>query len=501
MKLLDLVASLPQKTISGSLDIEIKAISPDSRKIEQNSLFVAIKGLTVDSHEFIPQVIEKGATAIIGERDPEPGWLEKVTYIKVDNSRQALGIIAGTWFGNPSHKMKVIGVTGTEGKTTTCNLIYHILHESGKKVGLISTINAKISGKDIDTGLHVTSPEALPLQELLAKMVEENCEYAVIETTSMGLHQGRVAGVKYDVGVLTNITQDHLDYHGTRENYMAAKAMLFQKCRTAVLNKDDYESWRYMIELKTKWDTFLDYGILDNEYSTYEDPAYKANNIRFSPNGTEFSLNFYQEENVATIKTVLLGNYNVSNTLAAIAAAHSLDISFEDITKALETFVTPEGRLERIDEGQNYTVFVDFAHTPGALENVLSTLKQALPKGKKLVALYGAAGERDASKRPAMGEAARHADVTIFTTDDPRSENPRDIISDMEIGAQKVEAKYLIELDREAAIKKALSLAQEGDIVALCGKGHEKSLAIGKEEIPWSDQEVARKILKELTKD
>jgi UDP-N-acetylmuramoyl-L-alanyl-D-glutamate--2,6-diaminopimelate ligase len=508
MLLSNLLADLNLKLVSGTQDLEIKAVSPDSRKIEKGSLFVAIKGLTVDSHDFIPQVIENGAVAIIGEQDPKSEWLEKVTYIKVDNAREALGIIAGTWFDNPSHKLKVIGVTGTEGKTTTCNLIYHILKECQKKVGLISTINAKISGHDIDTGLHVTSPEALPLQELLSKMVEAECQYAIVETTSMGLHQGRVAGVKYDVAVLTNITQDHLDYHGTIENYREAKAMLFRRAKVSILNKDD-SSWAYMI---TEAEEYSDYGL--NEYLPYEKPGFFAEHIEFKPEGTTFDL--LENAEKVQIKTKLLGNYNVSNTLAAIAAVREIEstINLNDIAEALESFETPEGRLERIEEGQNFTVFVDFAHTPGALENVLSTLAQAKPEGKKLIALYGAAGERDATKRPAMGKASRHADITIFTLDDPRSEKVEDITAEMEKGALEVEVVeaidtdslnnsngahlYYKESDREKAIRLALSLAQDGDIVALCGKGHEKSLAIGKEEIPWSDQEVARKILKDL---
>lgn len=508
MLLTKLLASLPDYKVAGRTDIEITGIEPDSRKVKPGNLFVAIRGLTVDSHNFIPQAIEKGAVAVIGERNgvklyhPEGGLgRHPFFYIQVPNSREALGILASAWFDHPSRKLKVIGVTGTEGKTTTCDLIYHILKESGKKAGLISTIAAKIGDEEIDTGLHVTNPEALPLQELLAKMLEAGCEYAILETTSIGLDQDRVAGVEYKIGVLTNITRDHLDYHGTIQKYRVAKAILFRRVKVAILNKDDsaFDYMKQQLAPDTKLIT----------YAVNTDADLRAVNIQFSANGTKFDIDGTH------FKSLLLGKYNVLNALAATATAQALGINNEQISNALASFTTPRGRLERIDEGQNFTVFVDFAHTPNSLDKVLGTLRNVLEPGKKLITVYGSAGARDQLKRPAMGTAgAKHADITIFTADDPRNESVEEITNQLVEGALKegAQERSIDELtvsdpikqhifiripDRREAIELAIKIAHEGDIVALLGKGHEKSLAIGKEEIPWSDQEEARKAIRD----
>lgn len=509
MVLNDLIESLPTLSVFGNTDIEILNIVDDSRKATKGCLFVAISGLKVDSHEFTKQAVELGAVAVIGEKDIKDIDIARATYIKVSNSRQALGILASTWYEHPSRKLRVVGVTGTEGKTTTCNLIYHILKTADKKVGLVSTINAKITDESIDTGLHVTNPEAMPLQELLAKMVSKKCEYAVIETTSLGLHQERVAGVDYEVGTLTNFAQDHLDYHRTTEAYREAKAMLFRKAKTVVLNKDD-ESFEYFQKQPSQDSNLISYGL-------HKSADVKGENLKISANGTKFCI--YHEGQSLEIHSKLLGEYNILNMLAAAASCFGLGLTWNQIKPGLETFTTPEGRLERIDvDGHppagRFSVFVDFAHSPNALEKVLRVLREITPQGKRLIAVYGAAGERDATKRPAMGKAARHTDITIFTADDPRREEVVDIIAQMEEGARKVDVKhvgiqdldksdagvsvYAIEPDRTLAISRALEVAKEGDIVAFLGKGHEKSLAVKGEEITWSDQEVARRVLQEL---
>ena len=500
MKLVSLIESLPNFEPHGDLDTEISGISDNSRKIIPGSLFVAIKGLTSDSHKLIPQAIKAGATAVVGQEDLELD----VPYIQVKNSREALGHLASTLFGNPSKKLKVIGVTGTEGKTTTCDLIYHIFEAGGFKTGLISTIGAKIAEKSIDTGLHVTNPEALPLQELLSKMLEEGCEYAVLETTSIGLDQGRVAGVKYHTGILTNINSDHLNYHKTLEAYREAKVVMFKNIEIAVLNKDDnsFEHIKDHSHQKTK---VFSYGVRENA-------DFKAENLESSAKGTKFDL--YHNGQQIKLKTNLLGTFNVSNVLAAVATAIAHNIPFKAISIALEGYTSPEGRLERVDEGQGFEVFVDFAHTAGAVKNVLQTLRDITPKDNRLIALYGAAGLRDAEKRPEMGMwGAKLADITIFTMDDPRTENVDDIIDKIVSGALETDAQEMTtkELtgsepvkqhvfiripDRREAIEFAINLAKPGDIVALLGKGHEKSLAVGNKEIPWSDQEVAIEALK-----
>lgn len=503
MVLKKLIDSISTKEVIGTTNIEILGITDDSRKVEKGYLFFARRGISTDSHEFIPQVVEKGAVAIIGEQCPQELDLKDTIYAWVENSRLALGIIASVWFDNPSQKLKVIGITGTEGKTTTSNLLSHILNQSGYKTGLISTIGAKIGDQTYDTGLHVTNPDAVPLQELLAKMAEKNCQYAVLETTSIGIDQERVAGVSYFMGVLTNITHDHLDYHKTIENYKESKAKLFRKVGIAILNKDD-SSFEYIKNQLRPNSKCLSYSIR-------ETADFQAENICLTPEGTEFDV----AGEIIHFKTQLLGLYNVSNSLAAIASARTAGIPWKNIQDALSTFQTPEGRLEIINLGQNFNVFVDFAHTPNALEKVLQTLKEVKPKDTKLIAVYGAAGERDAVKRPAMGKAgAKFADITIFTEDDPRSENVDDIIKLMEKGAikegaKKVEANstlenytnsnvYCIESKREKAIRLAMRTAQKGDTVVLLGKGHEKSLAVKGQEIPWSDQKVAKDALSKL---
>lgn len=490
MRLKHLFASYPEKySIFGLVDIEIFGITDDSRKIQKGSLFVAVKGLTVDAHDFIPDAIKNGAVAVVGEKSPEGMSLEGATYIQVENSRKALGILAAVWFDNPSSKLKVIGVTGTEGKTTTSSLIAHILNSLSEKTGLISTIGAQIGDKNYDTGMHVTNPEALPLQELLDKMVQGGCKYVILETTSIGLDQERVAGVDYFMGVLTNFTQDHLDYHKTIENYKESKAKLFGRVQIAVLNKDDgsFEFIKSCLEPSCE---LITYGITNPS-------DYQAEQIKMDADGSNFDLK--TEVETVQINTSLLGKYNVYNILAAVAASNKLGISLDDIKLAVSTFQTPEGRLEKVDAGQDFCVFIDFAHTAKSVENVLSFLKNITPAGNKLIAVYGSAGGRDATKRFAMGKAGgEFADITIFTADDPRYEDVLEIIKPMGEGAKEAGVKnhvYFIEPDREKAIKLAIKTAQRGDIVALLGKGHEKSLAVKGREIPWSDKEKAKEAI------
>ncbi|HBL52412.1 MAG: hypothetical protein A3D24_04505 [Candidatus Blackburnbacteria bacterium RIFCSPHIGHO2_02_FULL_39_13] len=482
-------------------DIEISRIQDDSRKVQKGDLFIAIKGLTFDAHDFIPQTIKDGAVAIVGEKDPKDLNLGNIPYVQVENSRRALSFFASIWFNNPSEKLKAIGITGTEGKTTTSNILYHILTTSNKKTGLVSTINAKIDGQSFDTGLHVTNPEPLQLQELLSKMVDNKCEYAILETTSIGIDQERVTGVKYLMGVLTNITQDHLDYHKTIENYKESKAKLFERVKIAVLNKDD-SSFEFIKSHLIPNCKLITYGITNQA-----DCA--AQQIKMNVEGTKFILKAQNESK--EIATSLLGEYNVYNILAAIAASCELGVSLDDIKKAIATFQTPEGRLEKVEGGQDFTCFVDFAHTAKSVESVLNLLREIIPKGNKLIAVYGSAGGRDATKRPAMGKAGgEFADITIFTADDPRDEDVLEIIKSMEEGARiggatKVESMensnghfYIVEPDREKAIKLAVKTAQKGDIVALLGKGHEKSLAVKGQEIPWSDKEKVKEAIKEV---
>lgn len=376
----------------------------------------------------------------------------------------------------PSKKLVVIGVTGTDGKTTTATLIWHILRTAHKPAGLISSVAAYIDDQEIDTGFHVTTPDPWALQKFLKLMVNKGLKYTVIEVTSHGLDQHRLFGINFQVGIVTNVTHEHLDYHKTYENYLKAKSKLFERVKIAVLNKDD-KSYEYLnSKLEIRNSKLVNYGI--------------KNKADFTPVTFKF-------------KTRLPGEHNQYNCLAAIAAASSLGVPQEKIREAVASFKGVEGRMEEISEGQNFKVIIDFAHTPNALENALKTLKK-LPHYRKLIVVFGCAGLRDFQKRPMMGEiAARLADIAVLTAEDPRTEDVSKIIEQIAKGCKKAggrEGKSFFRVpDRREAIRFAIQkLAKKGDIVVICGKGHERSMCFGTTEYPWSDQEEARKALKKL---
>lgn len=379
-------------------------------------------------------------------------------------------------FRYPARHLIVIGVTGTDGKTTTVNLIYHILIASGRKVSLISSVNALIGKKEYDTGFHVTTPDPWALQKYLRQAVDKGSQFMVLEATSHGLDQHRLLGANFGVGVVTNVTHEHLDYHQTYENYLKAKAKLFRAVLVAILNRDD-KSFNYLKSVVPKKTKIVTYGLKRGD---------------FTPQTFRF-------------KTSLPGEYNQYNCLAAIAVASSLGLSREAVKKGIISFRPVKGRLEEINEGQDFKVLIDFAHTPNALENVLKLLSNLNPPAggqtSNLIAVFGCAGERDRAKRPVMGEiSARLADITILTAEDPRTEDVSEIIEQIARGCQKaggVEGKTFFKIpDRAEAIQFAIKKAKKGDIVVLCGKGHEKSMCFGKVEYPWSEQEAARKALK-----
>lgn len=377
-------------------------------------------------------------------------------------------ILANIIYGFPSKSLKIIGVTGTDGKTTTVHLIYHILKSAGMKADLISTVSAP--------GLHTTTPDPWMLQKLLRQMADRGIKYVILESTSHGLDQHRLWGIEFYIGVITNITHEHLDYHRTYENYLKAKAKLLENVKFAVLNKDDasYAKLKMMLSGNSR---LVTYGI--------------KNGADFTPESFKFT-------------TLLLGEYNKHNCLAAIAATSALEIPPEEIRQAVASFKGVIGRMEEIDEGQNFRVIIDFAHTPNALENVLKTLQRLKTKDQRLIAIFGCAGLRDIKKRPMMGKiAAKLADIAILTAEDPRTEDVNKIVGQIAIGCQKaggIEGKtYFCVPEREEAIRLAIEkLAKKGDIVVICGKGHEKSMCYGKVEQPWSDQEQARKVLSNL---
>lgn len=495
-----LVSALPKYELSGDgLETKITSVVDDSRKCTQGSLFVAIKGAHVDAHEKISEAIDLGACAIVGERPPEKVKLTVGTpYIKVPNSREALSYLASSWFNFPTRKLKVIGVTGTDGKTTTTKMIQHIFEKSRLKTGLINTISAKIGKKEYDTGFHVSNPEPLALYKFLAQMVKKHCKYVVLEVTSHGIDQKRVAAIDFEAAVLTNVAREHLDYHKTFEVYRRTKAQLFENVPIAVVNKDD-KSFDYFVAKVKKEAKVVSYAVEDKKADFY------ATEIKAWHNGMAYKLNHSTKKYDVRLKNVI-GDYNVLNSLAAISTAASFGIDLERVVRSLADFTLPTGRLEKVKNSRGINIFIDFAHTPQGLQNVLSVLRKRT-KGR-LIVVTGCDGERDKTKRPLMGKIAGSiADISILSETDPRSEKVKDILSAMAKGARESGAKFIeskriplttdhvfFEIqDRAEAIYFVLNnLAKEGDTVVLCGKGHERGMDYGTHEAPWSDHEVVK---------
>jgi UDP-N-acetylmuramoyl-L-alanyl-D-glutamate--2,6-diaminopimelate ligase len=465
----------------------------DSRLVEHGGLFVARRGLSVDGHRYIANAVERGAAAVVSERPIELD----IPYIHVRDADRVLGVLAAAYYDFPSRKLTVIGVTGTDGKTTTSTFIHAILNTSDQvKAGMISTISADFGdGQTADTGLHVTSPGAPQLQRILSEMVERGVTHVVVEMTSHGLAQGRLNGVDIDMAVMTNVTHEHLDYHGTWENYRDAKASMFRmlagsqrthgQSKVAVINADD-PSAGYFAAIESEEHVL--YGINGGDV--------KAVNIRYLPSGTAF------EVNGEPFTLNLVGAFNVYNALAAISATRSgLRMGFDTIRAGLASVNAISGRMERIDEGQDFTAIVDFAHTPNALERALEAGREMLPDGKRLISVFGSAGLRDREKRRMMAEtSARMADMTVLTAEDPRTESLDDILEIMAqacISQGGVEGETFIRVpDRGEAIYQACQMAQPGDIVMACGKGHEQSMCFGTTEYPWDDRDAMRAALR-----
>lgn len=455
--------------VFGPRDVTIYGISTDSRRIKKGDLFVAVTGEHFDGHKFIPDAILKGAKAVVGEKNISSLSIDKkITYIKVPNSRYALSFIASSWYGHPSKKLKIVGVTGTDGKTTTATLIYWILKTSGKKVGLISTVSAKIGEKEYDTGFHVTNPEPLPLQKFLDLMVKKDCEWVVLEVTSHGLAQERVAGMKFEVSALTNITHEHLDYHKTLSKYIEAKSKLFLSSKMSVLNKGD--------------DSFTEVGELI------------SNSSKIVPYGSSSLKGKVKEAVLERFPE----KYNQANATAAITVAKIIGVNEKLIVQSIKSFPRIKGRMQEVKNKLGVRIIIDFAHTPNAIEQVLTSLREQKKKGTRLIAVFGCAGERDKEKRPMMGSiSARLADISVFTAEDPRSEDASKIIDQMIKGAKRVnDSKFYKIPERGEAISFAIQkLAKKGDVVVVSGKGHEKSMAYDGVEHPWSDYEAVKAAL------
>lgn len=508
--LVHLLSNLPGFELHGSDDgVVIEQVTADSRLVAPRSsgatgsLFVAVPGATVDGHRFIEDALSRGAVAVVGMADPRDampaslgGALSGIPYVRVPDSRAALARLAAAFFGFPSRHLRLVGVTGTDGKTTTTNLIYRILLSAGWRPGMISTLAARVGPQetadaDLDTGFHVTTPEAVEVQRYLAQMLAAGCDAAVLEATSHGLQQGRLDACDFDVAVVTNVTHEHLDYHGSWEAYLEAKALLFHSLRhaaakpnqpkTAILNADD-DAYHHLRRIPVEQQ--LTYGM-----GTTAD--LRAENVRFYPDRTTFTVR--TPGGSAPIETWLVGDFNVYNCLAALGVAIALGVPLPAAARGITALREVTGRMQRIDRGQDFLAMVDFAHTPASLRRALETARRMVVG--RVIVVFGSAGLRDVEKRRLMpAVAAQLADVTLLTAEDPRTESLSIILDEMvqaglEAGGE-LGASLRMEPDRATAILQAVTMAQTGDAVLVCGKGHEGSMCFGTVEHPWSDQAV-----------
>lgn len=490
-----LLNSLPED------QVQVSGIRIDSRNINKGDIYLAVKGTRVDGHEFITDAISRGASAIVGSL---PYQSCEIPYLQVQDTREVLAHLAAAWFGYPARQLVVIGVTGTDGKTTTVNLIHQILIAAGLKTGLISTVNAVIGDRILDTGFHVTTPEAMDVQRYLAEMVKAGITHVVLEATSHGLAQKRVEACDFDIGVVTNITHEHLDYHGDYQGYLEAKADLIRLVsnspnkpqpikKIAVLNADDL-SYSQLKDITSRL------GLDAVEYGLKQGVDFQAIDIHNRLDGIDFKI--VADDKTLPVNVSLLGEYNVSNCLAAAGAcAAGLGLSWDTIQQGISGLSGIPGRMEKIDFGQDFLAVVDFAHTPNALKVALSAARKLTDK--KLIAVFGSAGLRDKDKRRMMAEiSAERADMTVLTAEDPRTESLDGILEEMADGmlkkGRKEGADFWRVSDRGEAIRFALDLAREGDVVLVCGKGHEQSMCFGEKEYPWDDRTATSSALAEL---
>ncbi|PZR76172.1 MAG: UDP-N-acetylmuramoyl-L-alanyl-D-glutamate--2,6-diaminopimelate ligase [Chthoniobacterales bacterium] len=485
MQLKVLLRVLTPRAIIGPADREVESIAYDSRRVQRNSLFIALRGEKSDGHNFIDEAIEKGASVIVAEREISS---PRATCVLVENTRPALADLSAVFFGNPSRKLKMAAVTGTNGKTTTTFLIKHICERAGLRCGLIGTVRYEI-GERILPAVR-TTPEALEVQELLAQIVNAGCRAAAMEVSSHALAQERTRGIEWDAAVFTNLTQDHLDFHGTMKNYFEAKAQLFdslakqegKKDATAIINIDDRHGEKLVERLGGKIPV-VTYGL-----SQLAD--FRGSNYRTEFAGTSYQLDAKGRSYL--VRLPLIGRFNVANSMAALAAANALGIQLRDAILSLARSPQVPGRLEMVAAKRQFQVFVDYAHTPDALLNVLKTLRELDPR--KLIVVFGCGGNRDRQKRSLMGRVAgEFADHAIITSDNPRKEDPDAIIAEVEKGFRS--NRYEKIADRAEAIAHAISLAQPRDVVLIAGKGHESYQEFADHTIPFDDVQMAKRAL------
>ncbi len=496
----ELIHELPMELLSCSElpGVEVSGITEDSREVKPGFIFVAVPGMTVDGHRFIPQAIAQGAVAVVGT---QPIRDLPLPYVQVADARMALAYLSAAFHGYPARRLTVIGITGTDGKTTTSNLIYQILLKANIPVGIISTVNARIGSEAYDTGFHVTTPGAPEVQQYLARMLAAGLTHVVLEATSYGLDQHRVTGCEFDIGVLTNITHEHLDTHGSFEAYRAAKARLFTGLAQrqpkangitplAVLNRDD-DSYEYLHESVAARQ--VAYATRPGADVWAEKIHHEADGLHFVANGPGFCVPVYSH---------MMGLFNVSNCLAALSATVvGLGVDAKVASQGISNLHGVPGRMEQISMGQSFIAIVDFAHTPNALKQALKAVRDMT--AGRVIAVFGSAGLRDREKRRMMAEISTGlADVSILTAEDPRTESLDAILEEMAQGARAkggVEGKTFLRVpDRGEAIRQAVRMAKPGDLVIACGKGHEQSMCFGTVEYPWDDRVAVRAAIAEL---
>lgn len=482
MKLNEVLKNITPIKIVGNDNVEITGVNIDSRRIKAGHLFVAIRGTQVDGHQFIDRAIELGADAVLCEELPEK-LSGHVTYVQVESTEDAVGKVATLFYGNPSHKLKLVGVTGTNGKTTIATLLYNMFRKFGYKVGLLSTVCNYID--DVEVPADHTTPDPIELNELLAKMVEAGCEYAFMECSSHAIHQKRIGGLKFAGGLFTNLTRDHLDYHKTFENYRNAKKAFFDglpKDAFAITNADDKNGMIMVQNTKATVKTYSIRSMAD----------FRARILECHFEG------MYLEIDGREVGVQFIGKFNVSNLLAVYGAAIMLGKKPEDILLVLSTLHSVSGRLEPIHSPEGFTAIVDYAHTPDALANVLNAIHEVLDGKGHVITVCGAGGNRDKGKRPLMAqEAVRQSDKVIITSDNPRFEDPQEIINEMLAGLNEQQMRKVISIvDRKEAVRTACMMAQKGDVVLVAGKGHENYQEIKGVKHHFDDKEVLHEIFK-----
>ena len=480
MKLSDILSSIDYEILQGNVEVDVKKIQYDSRKVETNDVFFAISGFSVDGHNFVDKAIDKGATVIVVEK--EVTLRQGVTYIKVDNGRRALAIAASNYYDNPSRKMKVIGITGTNGKTTSAFMIKGILEEAGYKVGLIGTIANYIGSREIHA--ERTTPESLELQELFNEMVSEKVDYCVMEVSSHSLELDRVYGIEFTEGIFTNLTQDHLDFHKTFENYFLAKSKLFKMSKNSIINVDD--------EYGRRLENMISSGV--TTYSVKSESMLKGENIDLESTGIKFQVKIDEKFNEFVVS--IPGRFNVYNALGCIGATLNEGVDIDTIIKGLLKVTVP-GRCENLTLGRNlnFEVIRDYSHTPDSLEKILENLRE-LTKGR-LICIFGCGGDRDKTKRPIMGKIGTElSDIAIITSDNPRSEEPKAILEDIVAGVEK--DNYILIENRKEAIKEAMNIAKQDDVIVIAGKGHETYQVLKDKTIHFDEREIVLDLIEEL---